>query len=113
VVNCRFVDSKKLYEATTHYLTDWTTKSGDNLPTCVDSSSLFGQRSALVMSLAVGGRMFPEVKYGALSEAEAMAWSKPTFEIDWVKVYDTKVPKPKDKLTVFNIPGIDGLGGVY
>lgn len=109
----RFVDNKKVYEVTTHYLTDWTSKTGDNLPTCAPTSTLFGQRSALVMSLAVGGRMFPETKYGKLTEAEAMEWTKPTLEIDWVKVYDSKVSEPKQKITVFDIPGIDGLSLTY
>jgi hypothetical protein len=38
-----------------------------------------------------------------------LAWAKPTFEIDFVKVYDnTKMAQPKP-IHVFNIPGIDGL----
>jgi len=71
----------------------------------------------LVISLSVGGYMFPEAKYGTLRKEEAEAWQKPTLEIDWVRVYDSNRKHPntkgKEKLSLFNIPGIDGLDVIY
>lgn len=108
----RYVDGKKMFEVPTHFMSDWTTRTGDNVPECGNGKP-FTERSMLVLSLSVGGYMFPETKYGKLSLEEAETWEKPTFEVDWVRVYDPNAEESKEKLTVFNIPGIDGLDLTY
>lgn len=72
----------------THFYSDWILSDETNVPCSVDKS-LFKQPLQLTLSLGVGGNREGGNSYenNPLSLDEAMAWEKPTFEIDWVQVY--------------------------
>jgi len=83
-----FVDGKKTYEMTTHFRTDWTSGEKAKQPCSIRTDqALFSQESHFLISLGIGGKMFPSSKYGKLTRMEALKWPKPTLEIDSVYIY--------------------------
>ena len=83
-----FVDGKRIHEMTTHFRTDWTHSRKSMQPCAIrKNQALFSQESHLLLSLGVGGIMFPHAKYGNLTRLEALSWPKPNLEIDYVHIY--------------------------
>jgi beta-glucanase (GH16 family) len=81
-----YVDDTLVYTASTHFYSDWRLPDDSNLP-CSKNKGLFKQTFQLNLGLSIGGSMFPEKQYGVLALDESKDWPKPTFEIDWVKVF--------------------------
>jgi len=49
----------------------------------------FNQNFQWILNTAISGQFFPSEKYGSLTVDDAKKWQKPTFEIDYVRVYQT------------------------
>ncbi|CAL8148435.1 unnamed protein product [Orchesella dallaii] len=82
-----FVDGRLIYTVPMYYYSDWLLEDESNLP-CNMNKKLFQQELQLNFGLSVGGTMFPEAAYGDLTLENAKNWTKPSLEIDWVKIYD-------------------------
>lgn len=81
-----FVDGELIYSVPMYYYSDWLLQDESNLP-CNYNKQLFQDKLQFNFGLSVGGSMFPEAGFGSLVYEQARNWSKPTMEIDWVKVY--------------------------
>jgi len=67
----------------------------------------FDQRFHILVNLAIGGGFFPASQYGTLSLDDASKWADPTYQIDYIRVYQwsttppaTSSPKATTKVTV-------------
>lgn len=81
-----FVDGQMIHSLPMFYYSDWLLPDESNLP-CNANKKLFQQELQFNFGLSVGGTMFPEVAWGDLTHEAARNWTKPTLEIDWVKIY--------------------------
>lgn len=81
-----YVDGIIVNSVPMYYYSDWLLPDESNLP-CNGNKKLFQQQLQLNFGLSVGGNLFPEESYGKLSYELAQNWSKPTMEIDWIKIY--------------------------
>lgn len=106
---------QKVYEVNTHFVSDWTNRTRDNIP-CSKNKKPFGQQSNLFISLSVGGKYFPIPQSETLTLEEAKSWPKPSIEIDWVRIYNDKAqarskkPKPKPITKRTGIPAYVSKG---
>jgi len=54
----------------------------------------FDQRFHLLINLAIGGGFFPADQYGTLSAQDAANWADPTYQIDYIRVYEATSTPP-------------------
>jgi beta-glucanase (GH16 family) len=54
----------------------------------------FDQRFHILVNLAIGGGFFPSGQYGTLSPADAANWADPTYQIDYIRVYQWSTTPP-------------------
>jgi len=54
----------------------------------------FDQRFHLLINLAIGGGFFPADQYGTLSAQDAANWADPTYQIDYIRVYESTTVPP-------------------
>jgi len=59
----------------------------------------FNQNFQFIINTAIGGGFFPAEKFGDLTVAEAKQWPKPTFEVDYVRVYQTDAQIKSNPIT--------------
>ncbi|CAG2105366.1 unnamed protein product [Medioppia subpectinata] len=82
-----YVDGKQYFKTNVHK--DLWSHKGKDPYTKIGQP--FDKPFYLILNVAVGGDFFPVDEYGPqVTPAEAKQWSKPTMEVDFVKVYQQK-----------------------
>jgi len=74
-----YIDNQKYYEVS---LVDGTFTSDPNKLPCLGGNQPFDKPTNIIFNLAVGGPFFAN-----FPSFDPNTWSKPTFEVDWVRIY--------------------------
>jgi beta-glucanase (GH16 family) len=67
----------------------------------------FEQRFHILLNLAIGGGFFPAGTYGTLSAQDAQQWVNPSYQIDYIRVYQRNGTGSLAPATSQNIPASD------
>jgi beta-glucanase (GH16 family) len=64
----------------------------------------FEQRFHILLNLAIGGGFFPAGTYGTLSAQDAQQWVNPTYQIDFIRVYQRQSNATTSPPSLVNTP---------
>lgn len=96
-----FLDGMQYFETSTDRF--FTDKKGERI--YQSKGAPFDRNFKWVLNLAVGGFFFPPDVYGRLKRSDALEWSKPVMEVDWVRVFQKKADMKKNQTPIADVAG--------